>query len=162
MSGGCSGPGLSLALDEKKDADAVFEYDGLNFLVDSAVTAACGAINVDYVQETSGCGCSGSGGGAGFSVSSERPLSAGGGRCGRILRFRILRLIAGESQAKVRNDKRSRGAGRPLRHPAPLIFCGPVLYPNPPCGSGREQVKRGVSLPHLQPLSLLTDTTNER
>lgn len=82
MSGGCSGPVLSLALDEKKDADAVFEYNGLNFLVDSAVTAACGAIKVDYVQETSGCGCSGSGGGSGFSVSSERPLSTVGGGCG--------------------------------------------------------------------------------
>lgn len=81
MSGGCSGPVLSLALDEKKDADTVFDYDGLKFLVDGAVTTNCGAIKVDYVQETSGCGCSGSGG-AGFSVSSERPLSTGGGGCG--------------------------------------------------------------------------------
>ena len=82
MSGGCSGPALSLALAEKKDSDAIFEYDGLAFLVDGAVTATCGAIKVDYVQETSGCGCSGSGGGSGFSVSSERPLAAGGGGCG--------------------------------------------------------------------------------
>jgi iron-sulfur cluster assembly protein len=83
MSGGCSGPALSLALDEKKDSDTVFEFDGLKFLVDGAVTTNCGAIKVDYVEETSGCGCSGSsGGGAGFSVSSERPLSTGGGGCG--------------------------------------------------------------------------------
>ncbi|MDP3480371.1 MAG: IscA/HesB family protein [Desulfoprunum sp.] len=80
MSGGCSGPVLSLALDEKKDSDKVFEYDGLNFLVDGAVVTACGAIKVDYVQETSGCGCSGSGG-SGFSVSSEKPLASGGGGC---------------------------------------------------------------------------------
>ena len=81
MSGGCSGPVLSLALDEKKDSDTVFEYDGLKFLVDGAVTTTCGTIKVDYVQETSGCGCSGSGS-AGFSVSSEKPLSTGGGGCG--------------------------------------------------------------------------------
>lgn len=80
MSGGCSGPALSLALDEKKETDAIYEFEGLNFLVDGAVTAACGAIKVDYVQETSGCGCSGSGG-SGFSVSSEKPLATGGG-CG--------------------------------------------------------------------------------
>ena len=80
MSGGCSGPALSLALDEKKDTDQVFDYNGLNFLIDGAVTAACGAIKVDYIQETSGCGCSGSGG-AGFAVSSERPLASRGG-CG--------------------------------------------------------------------------------
>ncbi len=81
MAGGCSGPVLSLALDEKKEKDKVYEYDGLNFLVEGAVTATCGAIKVDYIQETSGCGCSGSGG-AGFSVSSEKPLASGGGGCG--------------------------------------------------------------------------------
>ena len=80
MSGGCSGPALSLALDEKKEADKVYEFSGLSFLVDGAVTAACGAIKVDYIQETSGCGCSGSGG-SGFSVTSEKPLATKGG-CG--------------------------------------------------------------------------------
>ena len=80
MSGGCSGPALSLALDEKKETDKAYEFNGVAFLVDGAVTAACGAIKVDYVQETSGCGCSGSGG-SGFSVSSEKPLASGGG-CG--------------------------------------------------------------------------------
>lgn len=80
MSGGCSGPVLSLALDEKKATDTAYAYDGVDFLVDGAVTAACGAIKVDYIQETSGCGCSGSGG-SGFSVSSEKPLATGGG-CG--------------------------------------------------------------------------------
>ena len=82
MSGGCSGPALSLALDEKKETDKVYEYEGLRFLVDGAVTAACGAIKVDYIQQqTSGCGCSGSGG-SGFSVTSEIPLAAKGGGCG--------------------------------------------------------------------------------
>ncbi len=81
MSGGCSGPMLSLALDEKKEADTVYEYDGLNFVVDGAVAVTCGTIKVDYIQEKSGCGCSGSGG-AGFAVSSEKPLAAMGGGCG--------------------------------------------------------------------------------
>ncbi len=89
MSGGCSGPALALALDEKKDLDQVFEFDGVRFVVDNNVTATCGAIRVDYLEEPSGCGCSGSGG-SGFSVSAERPLptmggcsgSCGSGSCG--------------------------------------------------------------------------------
>ena len=81
MSGGCSGPALALALDEKKETDAIYEYEGLSFLVDGAVTAACGAIKVDYIHQKSGCGCSGSGE-SGFSVTSEKPLSTIGGGCG--------------------------------------------------------------------------------
>ena len=80
MSGGCSGPALALALDETKDLDQVFDFDGVRFLVDNDVTAACGVIRVDYVEETSGCGCSGSGG-SGFAVTSERALPKTGG-CG--------------------------------------------------------------------------------
>jgi Fe-S cluster assembly iron-binding protein IscA len=80
MSGGCSGPALALALDEKKDLDQVFDCDGVRFLVDNNVTAVCGAIRVDYVEEASGCGCGGSGG-TGFAVTSEKPLPKMGG-CG--------------------------------------------------------------------------------
>jgi iron-sulfur cluster assembly accessory protein len=80
MSGGCSGPALALALDETKDLDQVFDFDGVSFLVDNAVIATCGEIKVDYVEETSGCGCSGNGG-SGFAVTSERALSKTS-RCG--------------------------------------------------------------------------------
>lgn len=73
----CSGPGLGLGLDEKKAEDQVFEQDGLTFLVEGSIFAATGAITVDFVKASSGCGCSG---GGGFSVTPEKPLAGGG--CG--------------------------------------------------------------------------------
>lgn len=72
----CSGTSLSLGLDDKKDSDKVFEEDGITFLVDEGMFVTTGAIVVDYVKSTSGCGCSGDGG---FKVSSEKRL--GGGSC---------------------------------------------------------------------------------
>lgn len=77
MQSGCSGVGLALGLDTKKESDKVFEEDGLTFLVDGGMFAATGAIKVDFVTSGSGCGC---GSGGGFAVSSEKKL--GGGGCG--------------------------------------------------------------------------------
>ncbi|MFH1019065.1 MAG: IscA/HesB family protein [Pseudomonadota bacterium] len=78
MQNSCSGGGLGLVLDdEKKNFDQEFEKAGITFLVDGGMFATTGAIKVDFVKSTSGCGCSGSGG---FSVSSEKKL--GGGGCG--------------------------------------------------------------------------------
>ncbi|HET98663.1 MAG TPA: adhesin [Desulfurivibrio alkaliphilus] len=71
----CAGPGLGLGLDEKTADDQLFEQDGLTFLVADGIFAATGAITVDFVKESSGCGCSG---GGGFSVTSEKPLVGGG------------------------------------------------------------------------------------
>lgn len=76
LQSGCSGVGLGLALDEKKDADKVFEEGGITFLVEEGIFASTGTITVDFVTATSGCGC----GGGGFAVRSEKPL--GGGGCG--------------------------------------------------------------------------------
>ncbi|WP_339137907.1 MAG: IscA/HesB family protein [Candidatus Electrothrix sp. GW3-4] len=76
MSGGCSGPGLGLALDEAKENDLTFEEDGVSFVVEKGLAETCGAIKVDYLESSSGCGCSG---GGGFSISSEKPLPAAAG-----------------------------------------------------------------------------------
>lgn len=77
MQSSCSGVGLGLGLDAKKDSDQVFEEGGFTFLVDGGMFATTGAIKVDFVTSTSSCGCSG---GGGFSVTSEKKL--GGGGCG--------------------------------------------------------------------------------
>lgn len=77
MQNGCGGASLTLNLDEKRDSDQVFTEGGLTFLVDGDIFATTGAIKVDFVKSTSGCGCSG---GGGFAVSSEKKL--GGGGCG--------------------------------------------------------------------------------
>lgn len=77
MQSGCAGVGLGLGLDEKRNSDKVFAEGGITFLVDGGMFATTGAIKVDFVKATSGCGCSGSGG---FSVTSEKKL--GGGGCG--------------------------------------------------------------------------------
>jgi len=72
MSGGCSGPGLGLALDEAKENDLTVEQDGVNFLVEKGLVETCGTITVDFIEaSTSGCGCSG----GGFSIKSEKSLS---------------------------------------------------------------------------------------
>jgi len=80
MSGGCSGPGLGLAIDEAKENDLTFEQDGVNFLVEKALAETCGTITVDFTEASgSGCGCSG----GGFSIKSEKALSSGDkGGCG--------------------------------------------------------------------------------
>lgn len=77
MSGGCSGPGLGLALDEAKENDLTFEQDGVNFLVEKGLSETCGAIKVDFIESGSGCG----GSGGGFSISSEKPLPSAEGGC---------------------------------------------------------------------------------
>ncbi|MDU9048591.1 MAG: IscA/HesB family protein [Candidatus Electrothrix sp. Rat3] len=72
MSGGCSGLGLGLAIDEAKENDLTFEQDGVNFLVEKALAKTCGTITVDFTEASgSGCGCSG----GGFSIKSENSLA---------------------------------------------------------------------------------------
>ncbi|MCI5132559.1 MAG: adhesin [Candidatus Electrothrix sp. EH2] len=77
MSGGCSGPSLGLALDEAKENDLTFEQDGMSFLLEKSLAETCGAIKVDYLDSSSGCGCSG----GGFTITSEKPLTGDGGGC---------------------------------------------------------------------------------
>lgn len=72
MQGGCCGPSLGLALDEKKPLDEQFQFQGLTFLVDKHLLLHCGSISVDYVD---------AGNRSGFSVRSSNPLPAAGGGC---------------------------------------------------------------------------------
>ena len=73
----CSGAGLGLALDSEKEGDKVYSEGSVTFLVAEGIFADTGAITVDFVKASGGCGC----GSAGFKVSSEKPLASGGG-CG--------------------------------------------------------------------------------
>ncbi|WP_417911773.1 IscA/HesB family protein [Candidatus Electronema sp. TJ] len=79
MSGGCSGPSLSLSLDDVKEGDLTVEKDGISFLMDKGLSDTCGAVKVDFVESSGGCGCSG----GGFTISCEKPLpGARSGGCG--------------------------------------------------------------------------------
>ena len=68
--GGCSGPSLAIALDEKKPADEEYQFDPLTFLVEKALLTQCGSITVDFID---------AGGRSGFNVTSAIPLPGGGG-----------------------------------------------------------------------------------
>jgi len=79
MSGGCSGPSLSLSLDETQSNDLTVEADGINFIIDKSLSATCGAVKVDFIESSGGCGCSG----GGFTISCANPLpGARKGGCG--------------------------------------------------------------------------------
>jgi len=72
MPGGCSGPALGLALDEKKEGDEQFDKDAISFLVEKALLTQCGTISVDYVD---------AGQRSGFSITSQNPIPGSGGGC---------------------------------------------------------------------------------
>ena len=69
MDGGCSGPSLGLALDEKKNTDKLFTIDAIDFLVDEELFTKTGAIKVDYIDTE---------GSKGFAISSENKIGGGG------------------------------------------------------------------------------------
>ncbi len=64
--GGCCGPEMAMAIDEKRDNDSVFEVDGFEYVVDSNLLKQANPINVDFHPN-------------GFVVSSQ--LTSGGGGC---------------------------------------------------------------------------------
>jgi Fe-S cluster assembly iron-binding protein IscA len=66
--GGCSGPRLSLALDEVRDGDKTVEQDAFTFLIQEELAGATGAVTVDMTQY-------------GFNVESENQVGGGAG-CG--------------------------------------------------------------------------------
>ncbi len=79
--GGCSGFQYSLALDEKRDGDEVFEYEGIRVLVDAQSLKYVDGSEVDYTESLMGagfqvnnpnvvasCGC-----GSSFRVADEDP-----------------------------------------------------------------------------------------
>lgn len=66
--GGCSGPRLSLALDEKRDGDSAFDFeDGISFVVNTELLEEAKPVKVDVSY-------------TGFTVDSN--LSLDGGGCG--------------------------------------------------------------------------------
>jgi Fe-S cluster assembly iron-binding protein IscA len=70
--GSCCGPSLTLALDEARDGDDVFDLDGYTFVVEKELMAMASPISVDMTDY-------------GFAVSSSLQLgggSCGGGSCG--------------------------------------------------------------------------------
>ena len=67
MDGGCSGPKLSLALDQQCDGDKTATHGGFTFLINEELAEATGKVTIDMTPY-------------GFTVDSENPV--GGGGCG--------------------------------------------------------------------------------
>ena len=74
--GGCSGFQYALALDERRDDDNVFEYEGIPILVDSASLRYVDGSEVDYTESMMG---------AGFEVNNPNVVAS----CGCGSSFRI-------------------------------------------------------------------------
>ena len=72
---GCSGPQLGISLDEKNDADEVFEQGGYTFLVEKALLDEAKPIKLDYIVTPQG---------EGFYISSAlaKASDCGGGCSG--------------------------------------------------------------------------------
>lgn len=66
---GCGGQQLALALDDAGTEDSVFEFNGVQYLVNREFLAQAQPIEIDFVTQ-------------GFAISSALELSAGCGGCG--------------------------------------------------------------------------------
>jgi iron-sulfur cluster assembly protein len=69
LSNGCGGAQLALAVDDAHGEDQVFEFAGVQYLVDPGLLSQAQPIEIDF---TSG----------GFSIQSSIPQSSGCGGCG--------------------------------------------------------------------------------
>ena len=82
--GGCSGFQYSLALDEQREGDQIFEHEGIKVLVDPASLRYVDGSTVDYTESLMGsgfevqnpnvvasCGC-----GSSFRVAEDEQVSA--------------------------------------------------------------------------------------
>lgn len=67
--GGCCGPKMAMALDEKGDNDSTFKVDGIQYLIDKSLLIKAQPITVDY-------------GTNGFIVSSSLKFDSGCSSCG--------------------------------------------------------------------------------
>ena len=67
--GGCGGPQMAMALDEKKDTDSVFTFDGVDYLVETKFFNEAKPIAVDFIA-------------SGFKVTSSLELGGGCSSCG--------------------------------------------------------------------------------
>ena len=75
--GGCSGFQYALALDEQRDGDRVFDYEGIRVIVDEASLQYVDGSQVDYKESLMG---------AGFEVSNPNVAASCG--CGSSFRIK--------------------------------------------------------------------------
>lgn len=68
-SAGCGGPSLAMALDEKKERDAVFTFDDVEYIMDKDLLKKAGPVEVDFA-------------GTGFRIESSLEPPAGCNGCG--------------------------------------------------------------------------------
>ncbi len=73
-SAGCGGPSLAMALDEKKETDAVFTFDDVEYIMDKDLLEKASPVDIDFA-------------GTGFRLESGLELGGGctgcsGGTCG--------------------------------------------------------------------------------
>ena len=73
--GGCSGFQYQLALDERREGDRIFEYDGIRIIVDEMSLRYVDGSTVDYTESLMG---------AGFQVENPNVVAACG--CGSSFR----------------------------------------------------------------------------
>jgi len=69
LTSGCGGSQIALALDEAKPNDRIFEYAGIQYLVDKAFLSQVQPIEIDFTDH-------------GFKISSALELGGGCGGCG--------------------------------------------------------------------------------
>jgi len=67
--GGCGGPSLAMALDEKKEDDAGFTHGGVEYIMEKLLFKKASPVTVDYS-------------GMGFNLSSSLELNSGCSSCG--------------------------------------------------------------------------------
>ncbi|MBU0972375.1 MAG: IscA/HesB family protein [Proteobacteria bacterium] len=68
-SGGCGGPSLGMALDEKRADDVVFTHGGVAYIMEKTLFEKASPVKVDYA-------------GMGFNLSSSLELGSGCSSCG--------------------------------------------------------------------------------
>ena len=69
MDGGCGGPQLAMALDEKKSEDEAYEISGVSYILEPGLLEKAQSIEIDFMDDSfkinsnlpSGCSCSGCG-----------------------------------------------------------------------------------------------------
>jgi Fe-S cluster assembly iron-binding protein IscA len=69
LANGCGGSHLTMALDEKRPMDAVYSFEGFEFVIEQALLDTAQPMEIDF-------------GGQGFTISSQLQLGSGCGGCG--------------------------------------------------------------------------------
>src|SRR5256714_14992468 len=102
--GGCSGFQYQLALDEQREGDRIFEYDGIRIIVDEMSLRYVDGSTVDYTESLMG---------AGFQVNNPNVVAACG--CGSSFRVADEEPSCGEPPATDQPAARGTCSARSLR-----------------------------------------------